>query len=88
MSLQAAMEADPIRPGGKCPVRILVEGGIPTGSTTDVPLEAEDRETLAQITTPGSVATLTKAHRYLVEAGYKIGSTALGSHRRRNCACQ
>jgi len=81
------MESDPIRPGGKCPVRILVEGGVPAGSTTDIPLEAEDRETLANITTPGSTATLTKALRYLTGAGYRVGATALAAHRRRDCAC-
>lgn len=87
MSLQAAMESDPIRPGGKCPVRILLEGGIPAGSTTDEPLPEKDRTALAAAVAPGSTAVLTRALRYLTGAGYKVGSTALAVHRRRDCSC-
>ena len=87
VSLQAAMESDSIRPGGKCPVRVLIDGGVPVGSANDAPLEPEDREYLAHVTSPGSTHTLTKAHRYLTNAGYKVGSTSLGAHRRRSCAC-
>jgi len=81
------MESDPISPGGKCPVRVLLNGEIPVGSTTEDPLSEKDRATLAAAVAPGSTAVLTKALRYLTAAGYKVGATALSAHRRRDCAC-
>lgn len=87
MSLEAAMETDPIRPGGKCPVKVLLGGGIPAGSTTDAPLDDKDRAALATAVAPESQAVLTKAHRYLTGKGYRVGATALAAHRRGDCAC-
>lgn len=88
MSLREAVEADDKRPGGNCPVRVLVAGDIPGGSTATDPLEADDRAFLAQATTPGSQAVLTKIHRYLIAAGYKVGATGLQAHRRGDCGCR
>lgn len=82
------MESERVSPGGRCPVRVLVDGDVPLGSDPDaVPLSPEDRETLALVTAPGSSATLSRAQRWLVGEGYKVGATALNGHRRRDCAC-
>ena len=85
--LAEAIEDDGVAPGGKCPVPILLAGGIPAGSTTEVPLQAVDREILAQAVAPRSPAVLARAYRYLTAKGYKIGQTSLPRHRRGDCVC-
>lgn len=87
MSLREAVESDRTKAGGKCPVSVLIAGGVPRGSTAAEPLDAEDREFLAEACSPGSPAVLSKVQRHLVAAGYKVGSTALQNHRRRGCGC-
>lgn len=85
--LAEALANDDVGPGGKCPVPILLAGGIPAGSTTTTPLEAADREALAQAVAPRSPAVLARAYRHLTDAGYKVGCTALQAHRRGDCRC-
>jgi len=87
VGLREAVESDPSGPGGSCPVAVLISGGVPQGSTTTEPLEPEDREFLTQACTPGSPAVLARIQRQLVTDGYKVGSTALARHRRRDCRC-
>jgi hypothetical protein len=88
VSLREAVEADRTGAGGVCPVAVLVKGGVPSGSEADVgPLEADDREFLAESCAPGSPAVLAKIRRRLVGIGYKVGETALQAHRRGDCAC-
>ncbi len=87
MSLRERVEADETSPGGKCPVRVLVSGGIPKGSENTSPLDPADREYLAESCIPGSEAVLAKITRDLNIHGYRVGSTALPAHRRGDCAC-
>jgi hypothetical protein len=87
VSLRESVEADRSGPGGTCPVRLLIAGGVPSGSVTDVPLEPDDREFLAESCAPGSPAVLAKIQRHLVDDGYRVGTTALVRHRRRDCSC-
>ena len=87
MSLRVRVAEDERTPGGKCPVRVLISGGVPQGSLTETPLEPEDREFLAQACSPGSPAVLARIYRALTGDGYKVGATALQAHRRRDCGC-
>lgn len=87
MSLREAVEADRTKSGGMCPVRALIDGRVPRGSTNDTPLDPDDRQFLAEACAPGSPAVLSKVQRHLTGAGYKVGSTALQNHRRRGCGC-
>lgn len=87
MSLRESVESDRDGPGGSCPVAVLIGGGIPSGSVTDILLEPDDREFLAEACSPGSPAVLSKIQRHLAADGYKIGATALHRHRRRDCSC-
>lgn len=87
MSLRERVAEDERTPGGKCPVRVLISGGVPQGSTAETPLEPEDREFLAQACSPGSPAVLARIQRALTDDGYRVGATALQAHRRRDCRC-
>ena len=87
MTLREAVAADTRRPGGTCPVGVLIAGDIPVRSETDVPLEPEDREFLAEACAPTSGAALARISRELVALGYRVGNTALARHRRRECRC-
>ena len=74
--------------GGTCPIGVLIAGEVPNGSAPGVPpLDPDDREYLAGVCAPGSGAVLTKVYRVLVGQGYRVGATALGRHRRRDCRC-
>jgi len=87
VSLREAVESDVRTQGGKCPVGALISGQVPTGSTCETPLEPDDREYLAHACTPGSTAVLSRVYRALIADGYRVGATALGRHRRRDCRC-
>lgn len=88
MSLREAVEADRKGPGGTCPIGLLIRGGTPPRSEDSDPLEADDREWLANVTQPGTLsppaAVLT---RHLKAAGYKLGEDAIKRHRSRVCSC-
>ena len=86
--LHEAVHEDGTTQGGTCPVGVLISGGVPHGSSADVPLEPDDREYLASACCPGSRVVLAKLWRALDEQGYKVGATALGRHRRRDCRCR
>jgi hypothetical protein len=71
-----------------CPISLLVSGQIPVGSTEATPLEADDREFLANATQPGSTDPASaKLWRALSDAGYRVGVTAIQRHRRSECMC-
>lgn len=86
--LKEAVETDHRHPGGTCPVAVLIAGGVPSGSSPDVPpLDPDDREYLAESVAPGSSEVLSKLYRVLTGQGYRVGATALWRHRRRDCRC-
>ena len=88
MGLRETVEADRTHQGGQCPVAVLIGGGVPNGSDESCPpLEPDDREFLAESVAPSSGAVLSRVRRALVASGYKIGNTALQTHRRQACAC-
>ena len=87
MGIQESVESDRRGPGGTCPIGLLVRGEVPDRSTAP-PLEADDREYLANVTQPNSShPTAMKLYRTLREQGYSVGPAAVGKHRLQGCSC-